>query len=84
MQNWAAMIKVYPNPTQSFLNIDLPDSLVPFTVSICSLLGEEIAYTHNKSSIDISHLTNGVYLLTVIQNENIWKTKILKEEGKNY
>lgn len=84
VQNRAEMIKVYPNPTQSFLNIDLPDPLVLFTVSICSILGEEIVYTHNKSSIDISHLTNGVYLITVIQNENVWKTKILKEEGKIY
>ncbi|MBK9636786.1 MAG: T9SS type A sorting domain-containing protein [Bacteroidetes bacterium] len=72
-------IKVYPNPTNSVFNLVLSQPLDHFTVIIYSLLGKELSKSSNNSSIDISNFTNGIYFLTIKQNDRNWTTKIVKE-----
>jgi hypothetical protein len=72
-------IKVYPNPTNDVFNIVLSNPLDHFTVTIYSLLGQELSKTSNNTSIDISNFTNGVYFLTIKQNDRNWTTKIVKK-----
>lgn len=71
--------KVYPNPTNNIFNIVLPKPLDHFSITIYSLLGQELYKTFDNTSIDISNFTNGIYFLTVKQNDRNWTTKIVKE-----
>lgn len=66
-------IKVYPNPTESKLIIESFYSIDK--ISIHSLIGKKILEKHNTSTIDLTNLKAGVYLLN-ISTEN--RTEVLK------
>jgi len=59
-------IKLYPNPTNSFLNIEMSGSLKQAT--IYSVLGTQVLKTTLKT-INTAPLTSGMYLIK-IENEN--------------
>ncbi len=70
-ENVIENIALYPNPTNSILNIQT--SLVIKEASIYSILGEEILKSKLKT-IDVSNLQNGLYLLKVETENNLSKT----------
>ncbi len=72
-------INVYPNPTENTFQICLPNPSEHFTIRVYSSIGQEIYETSNHTSIDISNFASGIYYLTVIQNDKIWWTKIVKK-----
>ncbi|MGB1018540.1 MAG: T9SS type A sorting domain-containing protein [Chitinophagales bacterium] len=63
-------IKVYPNPTNSVLNIDIPESLSDYSISIIDFTGKQV-YLGNEHQIDVSAFTKGMYLLSVIDNSSL-------------
>lgn len=62
-------VKVYPNPTKNIFQITLPNPSEHFTITIYSILGQEILKISDRTSIDISNFLNGIYFLTVNQND---------------
>lgn len=72
-------IKVFPNPTNNIFNIDLPNSKESFSLAVYSSHGKELFRIFNNTSVDISNLPNGIYFLTIIQSDKIWRTKMVKE-----
>jgi len=71
-------LKVYPNPSDHIVNVELPNQQNKFTISIYDLLGQKIYETTMSTNIDISQLSNGIYFLKLSQHSNIWTTKIIK------
>lgn len=72
-------VKVYPNPTTNIFQITLPNPSEHFTITVYSSLGQQIYKISDHASVDISNFANGIYFLTVNQNEKIWTTKIVKK-----
>lgn len=74
----AEYIKVYPNPASTVLNIDIPTSLKNYEVSILDFTGKQV-YLGTESSIDVSQLTKGMYLLSIkdLDNSNRYTSKFL-------
>jgi alpha-tubulin suppressor-like RCC1 family protein len=73
-------IKAYPNPVKDILSISVKTKIN--AVSFYNLLGQEvIAYSinANKSLIDVSGLSLGVYLVKITSNNTIKTFKITKE-----
>lgn len=74
-------IKLYPNPTNSIVNIELPENI---NVSINELkindiLGKEIYKTkENKTKIDVSSYAKGVYIVSLKTNYGNWNGKFVK------
>ena len=69
---------IYPNPTNDFINISLPNQNIKQVV-IYNLMGGEILQT-NKTNINISELTYGIYFVKVIDNNgNSCIKKIVKD-----
>ena len=66
------VIKLYPNPTVSILNIESEESIKQ--IRIFNVLGKEILKTKNKI-IDVSQLNQGVYLIEIEEGNN---QKIIK------
>ena len=62
----ANAIKLYPNPVQNTLNIESPISL---QISLSDLSGRIIAAPYTASSIDMSGLAAGMYLLSLKDQE---------------
>jgi len=68
---------VFPNPTTNYLNL----SKNVDSYSIFDLNGKKIleSNNYNGSSIDVSFLTSGIYLLNVISGENTKSIKFVKK-----
>ena len=76
------IIKLYPNPTNTFINIELPKNIdvIINEVKINDMLGKEIFYKkENKNKIDVSALAKGIYLVSIKTNYGGWNGKFVKE-----
>lgn len=73
------LFKIYPNPTNSYFNVELQNPDEEFILTITSTLGQVIHKTNSDIIIDISNFMNGMYYITVEQNDLLWTTKITKE-----
>lgn len=67
-------VSIYPNPAHNSINVGVDAK--SFTVEITDLSGKNLLKSHNKQNIDISHLSNGIYLL-IVQIDNQTTTKKL-------
>ena len=76
----AKKTSVYPNPTTDIINFER--NKVDENYEIINLLGKvELSGKTNskKSTIDISTLSNGVYFLKILSENNPFSQKIIKE-----
>lgn len=71
-------IAVFPNPAKDVLNLQLPDNNAQFLVEINDISGKLILKEHNKKQIDISKLSKGIYLVTVVSAGNKQTIKFIK------
>jgi len=71
----APEIKVYPNPTTNFVNVDLPQNELTGTLSIVSASGQlvrSVQSSEGEASIqlDVQDLPKGVYLVRWVQSDD--------------
>ena len=71
-----AEILVYPNPADQFVNIKTDDSQPADRIILMNLNGQLLLEKRNQSSINISGIKNGIYLIG-IDYEGSLKTKKL-------
>jgi murein DD-endopeptidase MepM/ murein hydrolase activator NlpD len=71
---------IFPNPTNSILNIRLINNDLDIkNISIFDLTGKKIFnQNHFTQTIDVSNLSNGLYLIEIETNEENYKGKIIK------
>ncbi|MFA7688397.1 MAG: T9SS type A sorting domain-containing protein, partial [Moheibacter sp.] len=73
-------ITLYPNPTTGIINLQTQQKVN--SVSVYNLMGQKVSYSLNKekTSIDISNLSGGIYFVEVILNDKtIKRHKIIKK-----
>jgi len=73
------LVEIYPNPVQKELHINLPGktgTLEIFDNSGKSVLQRDMA--ENNTSIDVSCLVNGIYLVKVLSDNQLFTGKIVK------
>ena len=86
-ENKETTIAVYPNPASTFVNIKLAYSSVTQHSSknliLYNLLGKVISQTelaNNKITLDISHLTGGVYYVkAIVDGQSVTKKLIIQK-----
>ncbi len=71
-------ISVYPNPANNTICVGLPND-EKTNIEIMNALGEVVLMTDTKSTIDISGLTRGFYIVCVKQGQNRMTQKLFKE-----
>lgn len=77
----ANIIKLYPNPTNGLLNIDIYNFTTADFV-ITDLLGKVVlksSITKTKTQVDLSNLANGVYILNLNIDGTVMQEKIIVE-----
>jgi len=77
-----SQVVIYPNPTQDFINIYLLDSVYPPTITIFDLLGNALINlpnlnTANETTVDVSGLSSGVYIVKVETGNGVHTKKII-------
>lgn len=70
---------VYPNPANEKLNIKTERSYQSIKVSVCSLHGERVLTVTNKTEINVSTLSSGLYYLKVNLDNQTGVKKIFIE-----
>jgi|TARA_B110000495_G_C22559263_1_gene337599 YD repeat-containing protein len=79
-------ITVYPNPTDSFLNIKLPDSFTSkstyiqiYDVNGRLIVDNKPTIIDNQITINVNSLSNGVYLIHLITDSQKWSKLFIKK-----
>lgn len=74
-------VQVFPNPVGDFIQLKIPDNNLPFQLTIKDLRGvivREPQQIFSGNQFDISFLSPGIYVLTLVQEETILTTKLVK------
>lgn len=69
---------IYPNPTDSYINLDLPTNFVNGTVNIYNVIGQRISESKLidfSNIVDLSKIEKGIYLLEVVSKKGLTITK---------
>lgn len=71
----ASNLQVYPNPTNDILTLEGINGMTSLSYSIYSLNGEKLAEStlKDENPIDVSHLTSGMYILEVKNDDGTTK-----------
>lgn len=81
-ENTIKNTSVFPNPVKDYLQISNADQTIS-EVSVFNLLGQEVIRENwlgkNNTSLDMTKLTSGTYLLKIISEGQIETKKIIKE-----
>ncbi len=67
---------VYPNPTRNILYLK---GLEGVNIRVLNVLGTQIYKGIYKSSLDVSTLPEGVYLIDFMKDKKMYRTKFIKE-----
>lgn len=70
-------LKVYPNPSNGIVNIDIPKEVNDFEVVLIDLSGKVIMKTINQNQLNISHLPAGMYMVQ-LQDTKTGKKQMAK------
>jgi hypothetical protein len=73
------LLKVYPNPAQNIIRIELLENAPLQSIEIYNLIGGLIYFNNNIDSqqqISVDKLSNGIYLLEVKTANEIYTTKV--------
>ncbi len=72
-------LKVYPNPTDGQLTIELPKQKA-YTLSLANVLGKRVfvrnAETEEKIKLDVTNFPKGIYFLSISDNSEVNTLKI--------
>lgn len=79
-------ITLYPNPTDEFLSVQMPENLISETSEISLydvngrlLKSQEFKVENREIRISVENLSNGVYLLRVTNNDQNWSQLFIKK-----
>ena len=73
-------LKVYPNPINDIVNLSFDQEIT--TIAMYNLLGQEVItkwVNANETSIDVSALPSGTYLIKVNTNDKVQSLKVVKQ-----
>ena len=73
-------LKVYPNPASEYIQIDLPKEFIYGTIQIIDLSGRislDKRISKANSTINISELETGIYLIKLIENSNVFTNRLI-------
>jgi hypothetical protein len=75
-------ISLFPNPVFDHLTLIINENITDAQIKIYNLLGEtefSSVTSNQKTDIDISSLSRGVYFVEVISGDNVGRKKFVKQ-----
>jgi hypothetical protein len=77
--NALSQVAVYPNPTSDVLNIQTPANVDVTSVVLFDILGKKVNADYNNSAINMTSLSQGVYILKVETSAGTLTQKVVKQ-----
>lgn len=80
--NITQFINIYPNPTNDILNIEFENDIKIEDIILYNFIGEKVgtyAISKEKSQIDLSQFSVGIYILQITTDKGDYRVKVLKE-----
>ncbi len=74
-----SQVAVYPNPTTGILNLQTPSSVDVNSVSLFDVLGKKVNADYGNGTINMTSLSQGIYLLKVETSAGTLTQKIVKQ-----
>jgi uncharacterized repeat protein (TIGR01451 family) len=77
----AQVIRVYPNPTNDYVTLENLE--LNTIVNIKNVLGQTLSsinVSHAKMNIDMRDFYNGIYMLEVVQEKNVFSQKVILQQ----
>ena len=71
-------IQIFPNPTNGLLRIE-SNNLKIQQIQITDMIGKTMMTSENVKTLDISGLSEGLYLVSLHTSEGIFSKRIVKE-----
>lgn len=82
-ENALSQISFYPNPAKNNLIIEFNNNIAGGKINIEDLRGRHLMNLNldktTDTTIDVSHLPKGVYILSVLKDQNFWSVKFIKD-----
>ncbi len=72
-------IKIFPNPVENTLYINLQNGITLESIQICDVLGKKILETNSVNQLDISTLANGLLFVNIVTDKGIVIKKVIKQ-----
>ncbi|NJX15813.1 T9SS type A sorting domain-containing protein [Tamlana crocina] len=73
-------VKMYPNPFQDNISLELPNNVKIFNTNIYNNLGQTVySSTENKTTLKVEHLKSGLYILNLKTDMGTASFKIVKK-----
>lgn len=71
---------IYPNPTNSILNINTENNTVIDKIIVTDLTGKILLeQTENTNQINVQNLADGIYIVKAVFGSEKWQTKFIKK-----
>ncbi|MNG04149.1 hypothetical protein D3C84_872600 [compost metagenome] len=82
-KNQSKEVSAYPIPTNSIVNLTLPEGTEIVNYEVYSILGQKVKQgvltANTNHSVDLSILTSGVYIISLKTAEGVvYKVKVIK------
>ncbi|WP_164905135.1 T9SS type A sorting domain-containing protein [Aequorivita ciconiae] len=77
--NLAEMVSIFPNPTSSVLNINLPSNIEVLSSALVDVLGRTTGVVYSNGQMDVSGLSQGVYFLKLETTQGSLTQRIVKQ-----
>jgi hypothetical protein len=81
--NTELICRLFPNPTNGIIHIDLPTNQQIKSIRVIDLMGKQLFYKEEIQSstyqLDLSHMARGIYYVAVAtKNQVVYKKLILE------
>lgn len=74
---FSGKVFLYPNPVQSFLSFEYDGVVI--SINVFDLNGRKFEMKHDENPIDVSMLSNGIYILELETSEGMLTRKFVKQ-----
>lgn len=71
-------ISVYPNPTSNIINLDISNAVTVKSVELYNVIGKRVIKTNNATTLDLTNLESGIYMLKVTTDLGSITKKIIR------
>ncbi|WP_306353402.1 T9SS type A sorting domain-containing protein [Flavobacterium sp. '19STA2R22 D10 B1'] len=78
-ENQNSFFTVYPNPTRGTININYSNGLPIESIELFNMAGQMVKSQANSTQLDVSGLSNGIYILKLNNNNTLYTQKIIKQ-----
>ena len=67
---------IYPNPSSGYFTVDNENDR-NYKIEVIDLLGNNLPFSENGNTVDLSNLNDGVYFIQIAQDGRIFSKKVM-------